>query len=100
MKKLRIYIDPSVIGGCEDPEFSENSLALWRHFIKGNFFQVLSEHTLREIQEAPERVRERIFEIPRKNQIILADTNEAYDLAEAYLARGIVGRAAVWTLCM
>ncbi len=91
MKKLRIYIDSSVIGGCEDHEFSENSLALWRHFIKGDFIQVLSEHTLREIQDAPGEVRAHIFEVPKENQIILADTPEAYDLAEAYLAHGILG---------
>jgi hypothetical protein len=91
LKKLHIYIDSSVIGGCEDPEFAENSLALWRHFIRGDFIQVLSEHTLREIQDAPAEVRARILEIPKENQIVLADTPDAYELAEAYLAHGIVG---------
>jgi len=91
LKKLHIYIDSSVIGGCEDPEFAENSLALWRHFIRGDFIQVLSEHTLREIQDAPAEVRARVLEIPKENQIVLADTPDAYELAEAYLAHGIVG---------
>lgn len=91
MKKLHIYIDSSVIGGCEDPEFAENSLALWRHFIGGDFIQVLSEHTLREIQDAPGEVRARVLEIPKENRIVLADTPDAYELAEAYLAHGIVG---------
>jgi hypothetical protein len=91
VKRLHIYVDASVIGGCEDPEFAEDSLELWRLFSKGNFIQVLSEHTLRELQEAPEKVRARILEIPEENQIILADTSEASDLAEAYLDHGIVG---------
>lgn len=91
MKKLHIYVDASVIGGCEDPEFAENSLAIWRHFISGDFIQVLSEHTLREIQDAPAEVRAHVLEIPEENQIVLADTAEAYELAEAYLAHGIVG---------
>ena len=91
MKKIHIYIDSSVIGGCEDPEFAENSLALWRHFIRGDFIQVLSGHTLREIQDAPAEVRARVLEIPKENQIVLADTPDAYELAEAYLAHGIVG---------
>ena len=91
MKKLHIYIDSSVIGGCEDPEFAENSLALWRLFIRGDFVQVISEHTLREIQAAPDEVRARILEVPKENQIVLADSAEAHDLAEAYLAHGIVG---------
>jgi len=85
MKRLHIYVDSSVIGGCEDPEFSEDNLALWRLFIKGDFVQVLSAHTLRELQDAPEEVRSRILEVPEANQIILEDSPEAYDLADAYL---------------
>jgi len=91
MKRLHIYVDSSVIGGCEDPEFSEDSLALWRLFIRGDFVQVLSAHTLRELQDAPDEVRSRILEVPEANQIILEDSPEAYDLADAYLTHGIVG---------
>jgi hypothetical protein len=91
MKKLYIYVDASVIGGCEDAEFAEATLALWQLFIKGDCIQVLSEHTLRELQGAPESVRDRILEIPEGHQVVLADTAEADVLAEAYLAHGIVG---------
>jgi hypothetical protein len=61
MKKPYIYVDASVIGGCEDSEFAEATLALWELFIKGGYIQVLSEHTLREIQGAPESVRDRLL---------------------------------------
>ncbi len=91
MKKLFIYVDASVIGGCEDSEFAEPSRALWRLFVNGSYVQVLSEHTLREIQDAPENVRARLIEIPSDHQIILADTPDAYALAEAYLAHGVIG---------
>ena len=91
MKRLHVYIDSSVIGGCEDSEFSEDSLALWRLFVKGDFVQVLSALTLRELQDAPDEVRSHILEVPEANQSILEDPPEAYDLAEAYLAHGIVG---------
>ena len=91
MKRLHVYIDSSVIGGCEDSEFSEDSLALWRLFVKGDFVQVLSALTLRELQDAPDEVRSHILEVPEANQIILEVPPEAYDLAEAYLAHGIVG---------
>lgn len=91
MKKLYIYVDASVIGGCEDSEFAEVSLALWRLFIEGVYIQVLSEHTLRELRGAPESIRGRLLEIPEANQVILPDTSEAEALAEAYLAHGIVG---------
>ena len=91
MKKLLVYIDTSVIGGCEDPEFSRASLALWKRFIRGDFVQILSEHTLRELAGAPLKVRDRLQEIPDSCQIIIPDTADADSLAQAYLDRGIVG---------
>jgi hypothetical protein len=91
MKRLSVYVDASVIGGCEDVEFAEASLALWRLFVKGTFTQVLSEHTLRELQGAPESVRARLLEIPEASQIVLTDIPEADALADAYLAHGIIG---------
>ncbi len=50
-----------------------------------------STHTLRELREAPEAVRNRLLEVPEDHVVVLADTQEAFDLAEAYLRRGIVG---------
>lgn len=91
MKRIHIYVDASVIGGCEDPEFSETSLALWHLFAQGFYVQALSEHTIRELSGAPERVRKHLLDIPAAHQIILADSPEADVLAEAYLAHGIVG---------
>ena len=52
---------------------------------------MLSAHTLRELQEAPESVRSRLMEIPEANQLVLMDTPEADALADAYLAHGILG---------
>lgn len=91
MKRLHVYADASVIGGCEDIEFVEDSIALWHHFIKGIFTLALSEHTLRELRDAPDEVRAHLFEVPEAHQILLEDTSEADDLANAYLAHGVVG---------
>lgn len=91
MKRQYVYVDASVIGGCDDVEFAEASRALWRLFIKGTFTQVLSAHTLRELQDAPDNVRGRLLEIPEANQLVLMDTAEADALADAYLAHGILG---------
>jgi hypothetical protein len=91
MKRFYVYVDASVIGGCEDSEFAEATLSLWQLFIQGVYIMVLSEHTLRELQGAPESVRNRLLEIPGAHQIILADTPEADALAEAYQAHGVVG---------
>lgn len=56
MKRLMIYTDASVIGGCEDQEFAEDSNALWLEFINGRHILVLSSHTLRELEGAADSV--------------------------------------------
>lgn len=90
MKHLQVYIDASVIGGCEDEEFKNDTIRLWTHFINGTFIQILSEHTLRELQGAPESVRRHLADIPVAYQVVLPDSDEADELAGAYLSRGIV----------
>ena len=90
-RKLLIYVDASVIGGCEDDEFRDDSLALWERFRTGQHTLVLSEHTIRELMSAPPAVRNRITEVPRENQVVLPDQPEAVALAEAYLRHGVLG---------
>lgn len=91
MRRLLIYTDASVIGGCEDSEFATDSQALWRLFVEGKHTLVLSTHTLREVLGAPQAVRNRLIHVPAAHQIVLPDSQEAADLAATYLARGIVG---------
>ena len=91
MKQLLIYVDASVVGGCEDPEFAEDSNALWRQFVAGRHTMALSAHTLRELQGAPEAVRQHLVAVPEEHQIVLGDTQEASELAHAYVGRGVIG---------
>ena len=60
MKKLRIYVDTSVIGGCEDEEFSAVTLQLWSSFLSGENIIVISDLTLQEIEGAPENASQSI----------------------------------------
>lgn len=53
MKKLRIYVDISVIGGCFDPEFKIWSEALIEDFRQCRYVPVLSAVTDAEIDPAP-----------------------------------------------
>jgi hypothetical protein len=90
-RNLLVYADSSVVGGCEDDEFKADSLALWERFRTGQFALVLSEHTVRELRNAPPAVRNRVTGIPRENQVVLPDQPEADALAAVYLRRGILG---------
>lgn len=90
MKKLRIYVDTSVIGGCLDDEFKEWSNGLLLDFQKGIFLPVLSVLTEAEIADAPKKVQT-VFSLflEHCNQLISLD-EESIELARHYLSRGIV----------
>ena len=91
MKKALVYVDASVVGGCEDLEFAAETLPLWDRFIQGACTLVLSAHTLRELEGAPRAIREQLDKVPPSHQVVLEDSEEAAELAEAYLAHGVVG---------
>lgn len=55
--KAQIYADASVIGGCEDDEFSEDSVRLMECFVRGEFILVLSTLTVQELAAPPDEVR-------------------------------------------
>jgi predicted nucleic acid-binding protein len=90
-RDLLVYVDASVVGGCEDQEFATDSLALWRRFVDGRYTLVLSAHTLRELEGAPEKVSAHLDEVPEFHQTLLPDSAEATDLAAAYIQHGILG---------
>ncbi len=85
---MNVYTDTSTIGGCFDKEFKEWSVALFEEFKVEVKFIVLSDLTLQELELARQEVREKIFEIPTKNQITIGITDEAIHLAETYIDEG------------
>ncbi|MBN1441555.1 MAG: PIN domain-containing protein [Planctomycetes bacterium] len=89
MKRLRIYVDTSVFGGCFDPEFAEWSNALMDDFRSGRAALVISDVTIGEVAMAPERVRE-IFSELLEIADDLAVTAEALELLRAYESHGIL----------
>ncbi len=90
MKVQRVYVDTSVVGGCFDAEFAPWSLGLFEDFRLGTFVPVVSAVVTTEIQLAPDAVRARYDDLIRLGAEELIPTLEALDLAEAYLARGIL----------
>jgi hypothetical protein len=90
MRKARIYVDTSVIGGCCDPEFQEWSEGLLSDFQKENFLLVLSELAEAKIQEAPKEVREVHVQFRKCVHEFVLLTDEAIEWADAYLRRKIL----------
>lgn len=87
----RIYVDTSVLGGCEDDEFRAASRRLLETFTAGKLTLVLSELTLRELETAPEGVRAVLGQVPSQHIEALALSAEAEELAGVYITEGAVG---------
>ena len=88
--KTRIYVDTSVIGGCEDKEFREFSRRLLGRFMSGDFVLVLSDLTIQELIEAPDQVRAHLSRVPEHHVETVHLDAEARELAEAYVAAGVL----------
>jgi predicted nucleic acid-binding protein len=86
----RIYVDTSVIGGCEDEEFRVHSRRLMDAFVGGDLKLVLSELTLTELALAPESVRAVLATVPDSHIEVVQLTPAAGELARRYLAEGIL----------
>ena len=91
VKRLRIYIDTSVIGGCSDPEFKVWSDALIEDFKGRRYVPVLSDVIAAEIDPAPAVVRTLHRELLSLPAEIVEVSDEALSLVDSYSAQGILG---------
>lgn len=82
---MRIYIDTSVIGGCFDAEFSVESHLLIDQVKSRQHLAVISDLTLRELEDAPAHVRSVLEEIPDLCHEFVSLDEEASSLAERYV---------------
>ena len=92
MKKLRIYVDTSVIGGCFDPEFKLWSEALVADFREGRYTAVMSDVTATEVAPAPEFVKalhQELLGLPPELVRVDAD---AVSLVQCYIERSVLGK--------
>ena len=88
--KTRVYVDASVIGGCEDDEFAGPSVRLMACFARGDYVAVVSTLTVQELAAAPDRVRLHLARVPEQYIETVPLSAEARELAEAYVAEGVI----------
>lgn len=96
MKKIRIYADTSVFGGCFDDEFESESKALFDDIKHGKFILVISSTTLREIGEAPAYVQEVLTSLPAERLELIEYSEEIAELRDRYVDAGVVGPSSLF----
>ncbi len=94
MKKLRIYIDSSVVGGCFEEKFAEGSNALFEMAREGSITLVLSDLLFAELEDAPDHVRAVIPSIPDSAIEEAGTSDETKRLQALYLEAGVVTQKA------
>jgi len=92
MHRLRIYIDTSVVGGCHDEEFEQDSRALMRMARDGEIRLLVSTLLAAELDQAPENVQTVLPDLPEEALEPVSLSEEASSLRDAYLAAEVVGR--------
>jgi len=90
MFKLRVYIDTSVVGGCLDEEFKEDSVQLFDEFVKGMKTLVISDVLLFELEGAPKKVKNILRKVSTENIEYVALNEESIALANTYIEEGSV----------
>lgn len=93
MKRLRVYIDTSVIGGCPDEEFAEASRRLLQMAERGEYDLLASALLLEELAGAPPAVQALIPAMVGRQARVVLLSPEAERLRDANLSHGVVGPA-------
>jgi len=90
MAVLTLYLDNSVLGGYFDSEFEEATRRLWRMADAGECRFVASVVTQQEAALAPPEVVKLFARVFPDDSVLLELTSRAEELAQAYLAAGVV----------
>ena len=99
MKKQRIYIDTTVVGGFFDAEFKKETVMLFKRLENKEILFVISDVLTGELEDAPERVIKLLDEYDDDCFEKVPLTEEARELVDKYIAENVVGRTSYNDCC-
>ena len=95
MKKDRIYIDTSIVGGYFDIEFEVETNLLFKRLVEREVIFVVSDLLDIELERAPERVKNLLYQYPDDFFERVSLTIEAKELGELYVKENVVGPTSI-----
>ena len=95
MKRQRIYIDTSIVGGFFDTEFEKETKMLFQLLENKEIIFVISELLREELKEAPEKVRNLLDNYDENSLEKVMLTDEARTLADKYISDNVVGKTSL-----
>ena len=93
--KQRIYIDTSIVGGYFDEEFKEVTIALFQRLENKEIIFVVSDLLDLELINAPQNVRELLYNYTTDKFERVDLTEDAIKLADSYVAEKVVGKTSL-----
>jgi len=91
MKRQRIYLDTSIFGGLYDDEFKVYTESLFQRIKNSEFEIIHSNITDRELENAPDVIRETTKLLPENSTKFVKSDIETANLAKKYIEEGVVG---------
>jgi len=95
MRRQRIYIDTSIVGGFFDEEFEKETKLLFQRLENKEVVFVVSELLREELKDAPEWVRNLLDNYDENSLEKVLLTDEARELADKYIAENVVGKTSL-----
>jgi len=95
MKKDRIYIDTSIVGGYFDVEFEFETKLLFKRLEKKEVIFVISDLMEIELERAPDKVKNLLFNFSKDSFERVKLTKEAQELGQLYVNEKVVGHTSI-----
>ena len=95
MKRQRIYIDTSIVGGFFDKVFEEETKLLFQQLEEKKAIFVISDLLREELKAAPTQVKNLLDNYSNDNFETVVLTDEAKELANKYIAENVVGKTSL-----
>ncbi|HRE58950.1 MAG: PIN domain protein [Candidatus Kapaibacterium sp.] len=95
MKKDRIYIDTSIVGGYFDVEFEFETKLLFERLEKKEVIFVISDLMEIELEQAPDKVKNLLYNFSNDSFERVNLTKEAQELGQLYVNEKVVGQTSI-----
>jgi len=95
MKKQRIYIDTSIVGGFFDIEFEKETKLLFQQLENKEIVFVLSDVLFDELENAPMKIKHLLDNYDENSLEKIVLSEEAKELANKYIAENVVGKTSL-----
>jgi predicted nucleic acid-binding protein len=95
MKRQRIYIDTSIVGGFFDPVFEKETKLLFERLVNNEIVFVVSDVLFDELENAPSNVKYLLNNYDENSLERVILTEESKELAEKYIIENVVGKASL-----